>query len=368
MRRPRIKPEHAAYRTIDGNVRIGGVIQGIGAEIEDPDGWIWTLTQAMDGTREPADMIAAVRSYHPHILAGDVADAMEQLLDAGFVEDGGAPTPDSIPERERERHSRAMPFYRWIDRTPRRSPWDVQVRLRSARVLLIGVGGTGSAVAQGLTAAGVGSLHLVDADDVELSNLNRQVLYRETDIGKPKVEAASAHLRALNSDVEITHLQRAVESRGDLATLLGTAYDLLVLCADQPHEIRRWANRACLAADLPWVCGGYQGPLATAGVFAPGRGACWECLHTTGAERADLRLAPGQPAELAEPHLPWNPANVVSAGVCGNLITHGALALLTGAPPLEPGLHFGVNLVLPGEPVYERYRRRPDCPACRDSG
>jgi hypothetical protein len=82
MARPSIKPEHAAYRTADGSVRIGGVIHGIGAEIEDPDGWVWTLIQTMDGTREPADVVTAVTSRHPSIPEADVAGAMEQLLPA----------------------------------------------------------------------------------------------------------------------------------------------------------------------------------------------------------------------------------------------------------------------------------------------
>ncbi len=65
MRRPRIKPEHRAYRTADGNVRIGSVVHGIGAEILDPDGWVWTLVETMDGTRGPDDVVAEVTRRHP---------------------------------------------------------------------------------------------------------------------------------------------------------------------------------------------------------------------------------------------------------------------------------------------------------------
>ncbi|MER5404481.1 ThiF family adenylyltransferase [Streptomyces sp. NPDC002769] len=378
-----MKPEHRAYRTIDGNVRIGSVIHGIGAEIADPEGWVWTLVEAMDGTREPAEVVDAVLRAHPGLRGltdEDTRQAMADLLDAGFVEDAGAPVP--VSARERVRYSRGVPLLRWMDLGPRTTPWDAQLRLLGARVLLIGVGGTGGHAAQSLVASGVGHLHCVDPDVVELSNLNRQPLFREPDLGRPKVEAALGTLRALNSDVTVTGERREVRGPEDLAELVRSGapevpdppeaprasgpYDLLVLAADRPDDIRRWANRVCLAAGLPWVDAGYRGPLVTAGVHVPGRGACWECLRAAEVARRDLRLGPGQDEEAASPHLPWNPASAVTAGLSGGLLAHAALALLTGVPALDPGFRFGMNLMLPGDPVLERSPRRPDCPACGD--
>ncbi|WP_327109803.1 ThiF family adenylyltransferase [Nocardia sp. NBC_01730] len=367
MLRPRVKPEHVPYVTVDGNVRIGATVHGVGAEIEDPDGWVRVLVGGLDGTRSPDEVLALVKSSHGDVPVAEAADAMQQLLDAGFVEDAGAPVPAQLSERERERYSRGMAFFDWIDQTPRSSPWDIQLRLSRSRVLLIGVGGTGGAVAQGLVASGVGYLHCVDSDTVELSNLNRQVLYREDDIGKPKVDAAMGHLRALNSDVEVTGERRQVDGEADIADLLRPGYDLVALCADQPRPIRRWANRVCLAAGMPWVTGGYHGPLTSAGLYIPGRGACWECLHDQEVEQADMRLPAGVPLESLGPQLPWQPVNVVSAAITGNLLTHFALAVLTGAPPIEPGFRYGVNLAIAGESVLDRYDRRPDCPTCGDT-
>jgi molybdopterin/thiamine biosynthesis adenylyltransferase len=474
--RPRVKPEHRAYRTVDGNVRIGGVVFGIGAEVEDPEGWVWTLTQALDGTRSPAEAVGRVTARHPRVPADRVRTGYEQLLAAGFVEDAGAPPPACLTGRERERYSRQMPFFRWIDLGPRPGgPWQVQLRLRAARVLLLGVGGTGGAVAQALVASGVGALHLVDPDVVELSNLGRQVLYREADLGRPKADAARERLSAINSEVRVTSERREVRSRGDLEGLLwagaaagagadragaaggsggagrgggagsagpasggsgpggapggrapddrgadltggagfasgegfagdagsagftgggpggggaadhgvgadtgnrgadspaGTArppYDLFVLAADRPARLRRWANRACLAAGLPWVSGGYHGPLAVAAVHVPGQGPCWECVRAAELERRDLRAAPGRDQEIASPRMPWQPVNAVSALLSGGLVAHAALALLTGAPPLEPGVRFGVNLMVPGDPVLVSAPWRPECPACGEA-
>lgn len=368
--RPRIKPEHRAYRTVDGNVRIGSVIYGIGAEITDPDGWIWTLTQLMDGTRSGPRIAAEVAALHPAAVRPEtVGAAIGELRQAGYVEDAAAPLPQGLAERDRLRHTRGVALLRWMDLSPRASPWHAQLRLRRARALVLGVGGTGGAAAQILTAAGVGRLHVVDPDTVELSNLNRQLLYGEADIGHPKSEAAVAALRALNSDVAVTGERREIRGQDALAELIaeGGPYDVLVLGADRPPEIRRWANRVCLAANLPWVEGGYRGPLVTAGVHVPGRGPCWECQRVGESERRDLRLAPGQDETAASPRMPWNPASAVTATLSGTLVAHAALALLTGIPPMRPGFRYGINLMSLGDPVLQIHPRRPGCPACGDS-
>ncbi|MET9729366.1 ThiF family adenylyltransferase [Streptomyces sp. NPDC006458] len=363
LRRPRVKPEHRPYRTVEGHVRIGGVVYGIGAEIADPHGWIWRLMEAMDGSRDPSGVVAEVVAGHPGVSGDDVLQAMADLRDAGFVEDAAAPVP--VSDRERERYSRGVPLLRWMDLGPRASAWEAQLALSRARVLLLGVGGTGGHAAQCLVASGVGHVHCVDPDVVELSNLNRQPLFREADIGRPKVDAALSTLRALNSDVTVTGERTEVRGPDGLRALLGRVRpDLLVLAADRPADLRRWANRGCLALGLPWVDAGYRGPLVTAGVYAPGRGACWECLREGEAARRDLRLAPGQDEEVASPRMPWNPATAVTAGLSGALLAHAALALLTGVPALDPGVRFGLNLMLPGDPLVQRFPRRPDCPAC----
>lgn len=395
LSRPRIKPEHRPYRTVDGNVRIGSVIYGIGAEIADPEGWVWSLMETMDGSRDPAGVVAEVLARQApgaDLNGADVEQAIADLLAAGFVEDAGAAIP--LPERERERYSRSVSLLRWMDLGPRPNPWDAQLGLRKARVLLLGVGGTGGFAAHALVASGVGHVHCVEPDVVELSNLNRQPLYREPDIGQPKVEAALETLRTLNSDVRVTGERREVRSEAELAELISgkgqqryegqheigagdlpepdgntrrSPYDLLVLAADQPRDIRWWVNRACLAASLPWVEAGYRGPLVTAGAFVPGLGPCWECLRAGEVDRRDLRLAPDQDEDVASPRMPWNPANAVTAGLSGSLLAHAALALLTGVPAIEPGFRFGVNLMVLGDPFLERFPQRPDCPACGQS-
>ena len=391
--RLRIKPEHSPYRTSSGNVRIGGVVFGIGAELADPHGWLWTLVQALDGSRDVESAADAVRALHPGISRTQALRAITRLNEEGFLEaaTGSSTLPEpparlALTARERSRYSRGVTLLRWMDRTPRPSAWEPQIRLRDARVLVVGLGGTGSSAAQALVASGVGHTHCLDGDVVELSNLNRQLLYTEADLGRAKVTVAVDRLRSSNRDVtvsgertvirgveQLTGILSAPPPTGDGARPDGTpaagtgGFDLLLLCADDPPAVRDWANRACLATGTPWVTGGYSGPLASAGVFVPGVGGCWSCLRLGEADRRDLGLAPGQDERVASARLPWHPANAVTAGLAGLFIAHAALALLTGIPRLEPGFRYGLNTAVPGEPVLDRYPRRPDCPACGPS-
>jgi molybdopterin/thiamine biosynthesis adenylyltransferase len=366
VQRPKVKPEHVPYQTSRGTIRIGSVIYGSGAEIDNPPGWVWPLLQSADGTRSPDEIIACVRAEVPTAAAAQVRTALEELRAQGFLEDAAAGPGDAFTQPEQERYGRGVALLRWMDRSGAASAWELQERLRASRVLVVGLGGTGTAAVHALAASGVGYLHTVDPDTVEYSNLNRQ-MYRERDCGRAKTEATRELLRERNSQMTVTSERTLITSPEDLHELVrgpSGPFDVLLMCADQPPEIRRWANQVCYTARLPWIDGGYSGPLATAGVHVPGLGACWECHRAGECERRDLALPEGADESIASPRMPWNPANAITAGTSGLLVAHAALALLTGAPPLTPGYRYGLNLMAPDDEVYARFPSRPGCPHC----
>ncbi len=196
MRRPRVKPEHAPYRVGGERIRIGGMSYGLAAEIEDPTGALWTLLGSLDGTRSVDGAVAATAARHPGTPPALLEQAVADLVAAGHVEDAAGPEPAGLTARDKARHDRGRRWFRWVDLVPRASSWDAQARLARSRVTVVGLGGSGAGAAAALAASGVGRLHCVDPDAVELSNLNRQVLYSEDDIGRPKVDAALERLRA----------------------------------------------------------------------------------------------------------------------------------------------------------------------------
>jgi molybdopterin-synthase adenylyltransferase len=362
MSRPRVKPEHAPYRIADGNIRIGGVVYGLAAEIPDPDGWVWTMLSVMDGSRTPAEIVAHVHAAYPEQTIGILRAAAEQLLASGYVEDEAGSLPAGVTVRDLERYDRAVGYYRWLDLTPRASSWEPQALLRDARVTILGVGGTGGVAALALAASGVGRLHCVDPDEVELSNLSRQILYTEHDIGRPKAEAAVARLRQLNSDIEITGQRMAARGIEDVRGLAQDC-DVLLLGADHPPALRIWANRACLAAKRPWVDAGYHGPLVQSAAFVPGEGPCWECTRLT---LRDRHAADGvyrqDAAESAD--AVGLAVGATSAGISGYLAAHLVIGLITGVPAVAPGQVQTVNLAALHAPVAFDDPPHPDCPGC----
>jgi molybdopterin-synthase adenylyltransferase len=354
VRYPRIKHGHQPFRVAPETVRIGGEIYGLAAEIPDPDGLVWQVLRLMDGTRTVEQLTTAVAAPGPRVEA-----VLKALLSSPYVEDAEAAIPPELTGPERLRYSRNHAYFHFVERRPGRTGWDAQLRLKASAVLVVGLGGTGSHAAWALAAAGVGRLHLVDADLVEPSNLTRQVLYDEADVGRPKAEAARSRLRAVNGAAEITAECRRVDSRSALAALL-TGFDALALCADEPRGpdgIRVWASRACARAGIAWAGGGYHGPLVTVGVFAPG-GPCYECLQAGEAARRPH----DHPIDLG-----GGGVVATSAGLSGQLVAHGVISVLTGAGAGPPGYVTGVNLIAPDHNVYVRHPKRAKCGFCGES-
>jgi molybdopterin/thiamine biosynthesis adenylyltransferase len=362
MLRPRVKPEHAAYRVAGSKIRIGGVSFGLAAEISDPDGWVWTMLSAMDGSRGLPELIEHVRAAHPAQSPEVLRHGALQLLRTGYVEDVAGPVPGGLTERDLRRHDRAVGYFRWLDLTPRESSWEPQARLRAARVTVLGVGGTGGVAALALAASGVGHLHCVDPDEVELSNLSRQVLYSEDDLGQPKADSAVARLRRLNADVEVTG-QRLEATGIDDVLALARDCDVLLLGADRPPELRIWTNRACLAARRPWVDAGYHGPLVQVGAFVPGIGPCWECTRLALRDsHAEEGAYPGDSPERRE--AVFGAVGAVPAGISGYLAAHLVISLVTGVPPAVPGRVETLNLAALDAPLVLDEPPHPECEAC----
>ncbi|MFJ8473469.1 HesA/MoeB/ThiF family protein [Kitasatospora sp. NPDC094011] len=356
MRLPQVKFDHLPYRTDDGSVRIGGELYGLGAEIRDPHGWVWTALGLLDGTRGEDRIVAELCAEHRTLTPAEAARLVRGLIGTGYVEDAAGTGTDLLSAAEQDRYARNQAFFRRTDLRPRENQWDAQLKLKAASVLVLGVGGTGSHAAWALAAAGVGRLHCVDPDRVEVSNLTRQVLYTEADLGRPKAEVAAERLRAVNSGIEVTHGIRTVDGRAALADLV-TGHDALALCADEPDSetIRGWASEVCAETGVPWVGGGYNGPFVSVGTFTR-EGPCFQCV----AAGEEAKLSAGPPPRLGG-------AGVLSAsaGISGNLVAYEVIALLTGTSRLAPGYMRTVNLIAPDDQPLVRHERRPDCPNCR---
>ena len=152
-----------------------------------------------------------------------------------------------------------------------------QARLREGRALVVGCGALGSVIAESLVRAGVGLVRIVDRDFVEISNLQRQVLYDEQDVASqlPKAEAAARKLRIINSDVTIEPVVADLTS--DNIGTLATGVDVIVDGTDN-FETRFLINDYAFEHNIPWVHAGCVGCHGQVMTFRPGRTICFRCL------------------------------------------------------------------------------------------
>ena len=164
-----------------------------------------------------------------------------------MVED--AADDDRIADSVVERFDRQLRYFSDITTGPTAS--ECQARLEEARVAVLGVGGLGGWAALNLACTGVGEMLLLDFDEVEMSNLNRQVLYSEADIGRFKAEAAAERLSGFNSAMKIEPRVQRLDSEAAVAETIA-GYDLVIDACDWPaHDIERWINCGLLRRARP---------------------------------------------------------------------------------------------------------------------
>jgi adenylyltransferase/sulfurtransferase len=228
---------------------------------------------------------------------------------------------------------------------------DAQQRFAASRALIVGMGGLGAPAAQFLVAAGVGSVTLCDPDRVDLTNLQRQILYAGADIGARKVDAAQARLAAINPEVSVTTLPERV-SDPELARLVQET-DVVLDCTDN-FATRHAINRACVAARRPLVSGAalrFDGQLSVFDVRDPAS-PCYHCLF-------------GEDGELEETRCATMGVFAPLVGIVGSTQAAEALKLLSGVGTSLAGRLLLVDaLTMQWREV--RVPRDPVCPVCRD--
>jgi len=151
-----------------------------------------------------------------------------------------------------------------------------QEKLKRAKVIIAGSGGLGSPIAIYLAAAGVGTIRIVDHDRVELSNLNRQILYWDKDIGRNKVDSATEKLSQLNQGVKIEPVGETITEAN--VSRLVAGFDLIVDAMDN-LPTRYLLNKAAIENHIPFVHGAVHGLEGRATTIIPGKTACLRCIY-----------------------------------------------------------------------------------------
>ncbi len=217
-----------------------------------------------------------------------------------------------------------------------------QQKLSNSKVAVLGLGGVGGPAALYLTAAGVGSILLVDRDVVEITNLNRQILFSASDIGRQKAVAAAERLLSLNAGLNVETVAKDVKEN-DLELLEGC--DFVLDCFDR-NKARLAVNRACLRLEIPAAHGFAQDLSGEVFVVIPGKSACLACALDESFPEPDI-----------------TPVMGVSTGMVGVAMASAAILNLTKLGDPMPGQRQIYDLAFPG--ITKIFvDKNPHCPAC----
>jgi molybdopterin-synthase adenylyltransferase len=268
-----------------------------------------------------------------------------------------APPEPPLPPELAERFARQLPYH--AETGP---PHAALRRLRSSRVAILGCGGLGSWALAALASAGIGHFRLVDDDAVELSNLNRQIVYGVSDLGRPKVERAAGWLRGFDPSAGVDVVPRRVRGAQDAAEVVA-GVDAVVLAADWPaYELARWVNAACVRHGVPFIVAGQGPPLLKVGpTYVPGAGPCFAC-HERAIEAAYplYRSLADQRGRAPAEAMTLGPAT----GLIGTMLAMELMHLLAGEGPVATQGRAWLLDMRTLEQHWEDVPRDPECPAC----
>jgi bacteriocin biosynthesis cyclodehydratase domain-containing protein len=309
-----------------------------------------------DPTPEDRQLILAlasapIRAEH----GGLIWDRLAPLVEAGIVIAEKPGTP--LTGTDRQRFDRQLPYLGEFG-----DPSERQRRLRTSTVVVLGCGGLGTWSLAAIASLGIGRLVLVDDDRVDMTNLNRQILYRLADVGDLKVSCAARWVRRFDPEIEVCERPLRIRAPEDVAKLLDGS-DVVLQFADWPaYEVERWVNSACVDAGIPHISAAQQPPLLRIGpTYVPGDSACFECQ-----ERGIRRGFPLYEELTARRRDQPRPATTLgpASGIVGTVVAMETLHLFLGLRPLATqGQAMMLDLrTLRSE--WAEVARDPDCPVC----
>lgn len=312
------------------------------------------LVRRLDGRRTTDELAAELATVAGHAGA-EVRAAIAELADAGVLFDAaGLELLTPTVAQRAERHLQLLAADAGT------APNVAQQRLVDARVCLLGLGGFGCWMALGLASSGVGALVGVDFDRVERSNLNRQVLYGDGDIGRLKASVARREIRRRNADVAFDARPRRIDSADAVADVVAGCDLVVDTLDDPPHLANRWVSEACFGLGVPFMSISQQPPLIRVGpLYVPGRTGCFACVEEHERRRHPLLRLLERADRIARQRATSGPASAAAAA----LALHDVVRFLVRGDATTVGRAHAIDLRTL-ERTVDPVVARPDCVHC----
>jgi len=312
-----------------------------------------TFIRILDGTKTLDQILKILFDKYPKIMKENVLEVYSKLKDLDLIIEGNPVTKIDFSEDYFLRQERQIRFLSHFE-TGKSNRFDYQNKLYNSTVLVLGIGGTGSQALLLLAAAGIGNLVAVDFDNVEASNLNRQLIFHDEDIGRNKAVAAKERIEAFNPQINVKTISEKLGNVENISNLM-SGVDLCLCCADVPPiEIRSIINQASMNTNVPVIYGGIYADHVNVGpLVVPGETGCFQCWNESRIQLDEnykyyLDYILNKEAEIGS-----SAANVWLYGTTGAGIAMGMgsivmdiMRFLSGyAPPRTLGKQLKINLL-----------------------
>lgn len=266
--KPKIKEIVTPLIKHENKIRIGYHEKAF--DLTDEDHKIESLISSFDGKKD-LEELAKMNNMKLEDLVGliNTFDNIKILEDRDLMK-------DLLNEQEKERYRANFTYFEYYTDLYK-SSYDMQKKIKNSHVLILGLGGAIQDVAT-LASLGVGKITGLDFDTVECSNLNRQYIYKENDVGKLKTEAAKKRIKEINSDIELNIINKKITSSEDISSLLSNV-DLVISGIDSPGIISsRWVNFACIEKNVPVIFSGINGNKILMNKLSSKGEGCFDCF------------------------------------------------------------------------------------------
>lgn len=359
--KPLINPIYPVYFTDSVSVRVG-ITGDKMIEFDDENGSIYQLIKLMDGTRDISDITRLIQAEYPEITYEEIKDAISEIERLGFLTSSN-PADHELKDYEMERFKGNINFISHYT-PPLQNPAVYQEKLSNSHITIIGMGAFGCSILFNAAGLGIKRVRIIDFDTVSLSNLNRQMLFSESDIGRLKVDAAKEFMHSFYSDMEIETIDAEIDENTSIEALIAGT-DLVILAADQPYLLLpRWLNKACTKMGVPFVGGGINLTRGQVYTIIPGVTGCLDCSYLENFRKIpDYESIVKKWLELN--FIPPNTATAPTLMMITGLISSEIFKLLTGLGNMittAKRISFDFNSYEIEE--MSSWERQVDCPAC----
>ncbi|NHM33983.1 ThiF family adenylyltransferase [Neobacillus terrae] len=328
---------------------------GTATTLDDPGGTVFEMLELLDGSISPEEIALKL-----DIPLYEVEEAIESLNELGFMED--ITPPSKYSPTELERYQANLNYFSGYASLGK-SKFSIQDKLKNSKVVVLGLGG-GSLTASYLAGLGVGEIVGVDCDTVERTNLNRQFLYNEDDIGRLKSEVAEEKITKINPEVSVKMYNREIRNYEDLLDIIEGA-DAVISMMDTPVLVStRWVNAACMKLKIPFYRGGFSNQSIMWERIDPrNEEPCYDCktLDSLSKDRDNVyRLKASYGKVFSRVNTGFAPNLSILTG----LFASDVVNLLTGAAPLlKPCITVDTATMAMTQSGHE-VSRHPFCPTC----